>query len=143
MGQPVQVVIDDGTLRLDVPLDLAAVEGIRAEVASAADGWGFAELADLEVVVSELVTNAIVHAHSPSVVEVVLLEAGCIEVRVADAAAEPPVMRIPYQQHTRGLGLHIVDALCEAWGVRDVDGVGKTVWARLSSAAPDGADDLG
>lgn len=139
MGQPVRVVIDDGILRLDVPLDLTAVEGIRAEVASVAEGWGFTELADLEVVVSELVTNAIVHAHSRSMVEVLLVQEGCVEVRVADTDPDPPVMRIPYEQHTRGLGLHIVDALCEAWGVREVTGGGKTVWARLGPPSEDDA----
>ncbi len=131
MGQPVRVVTDDGSLRLDVPLDLGAVEGVRSEVAACAQAWGFVELADLEVVVSELVTNAIVHAHCGATVEVVRIEPGCIEIRVADSDPHPPVKRIPYEQHTRGLGLHIVDALCEAWGVLEADGRGKTVWARL------------
>ena len=91
MGQPVQVEIDPGPLRLDVPLDLAAVEGIRAEVAATAQGWGFVELADLEVVVSELVTNAIVHARTGPKIEVLLLAPGCVEVRVADTDPDPPV----------------------------------------------------
>lgn len=121
---------EDPALRIEVPVDLAAVDGVRTQVVELAAGWGFAELEDLEVVTSELVTNAIVHAHSASVVEVRLVAGDCIEVSVSDTDPEPPVKRIPYEQHTRGLGLHIVDALSEDWGVRQ-DGTGKTVWARL------------
>lgn len=120
----------DPALRVEVPVDLAAVDGVRTQVVGLAAGWGFAELEDLEVVTSELVTNAIVHAHSASVVEVRLVGGDCIEVSVADGDPEPPVKRIPYEQHTRGLGLHIVDALSEEWGVRDTD-AGKVVWARI------------
>lgn len=122
-------------LRLDVPLDIEAVEAVRERVTDRAEEWGFADLSDLEVVTSELVTNAIVHAHSPSVVELRLVAPDCVEVSVADGAPEPPVKRVPYDQHTRGLGLHIVDALSSAWGVRPADSsageAGKVVWARL------------
>ena len=119
-----------------MPVDLEAVDGVRTQVVDLAASWGFSELEDLEVVTSELVTNAIVHAHSTSVVEVRLIADECIEVAVSDADPEPPVKRIPYEQHTRGLGLHIVDALCEEWGVRPAPN-GKTVWARLSPLPTD------
>lgn len=122
-------------LRIEVPIDLAAVDGVRTQVVDLAAGWGFTELEDLEVVTSELVTNAIVHAHSSSVVEVRRVDGDCIEVSVSDTDPEPPVKRIPYEQHTRGLGLHIVDALCEDWGVRQVS-AGKTVWARVGPLQP-------
>lgn len=121
----------DPALRVEVPVDLAAVDGIRTQVVELAAGWGLSELEDLEVVTSELITNAIVHARSVSVVEVRLVGTDCVEVTVSDADPEPPVKRIPYEQHTRGLGLHIVDALSEEWGVRVVDGGGKGVWARV------------
>ena len=128
---------EDPALRLEVPVDLAAVDGVRTQVVGLAAGWGFVDLDDLEVVTSELVTNAIVHAHSSSVVEVWLVGTDCVEVSVSDTDPEPPVKRIPYEQHTRGLGLHIVDALSEEWGVRQVLS-GKTVWARLGPLATGG-----
>ena len=127
----------DPALRIEVPVDLSAVDGVRTQVVDLAAGWGFAELEDLEVVTSELVTNAIVHAASASVVEVRLVGGDCIEVSVSDTDPEPPVKRIPYEQHTRGLWLHIVDALCEEWGVRQAD-AGKTVWARVGPLATEG-----
>ena len=147
IGQPLRVADDTSpsissategpALRIEVPLDLAAVDGVRTQVVDLAAGWGFVELEDLEVVTSELVTNAIVHAGSPSVVEVRRLGVDCLEVAVTDTDPEPPVKRIPYEQHTRGLGLHIVDALCADWGVRPV-GEGKTVWARVGPFASEG-----
>jgi anti-sigma regulatory factor (Ser/Thr protein kinase) len=121
---------EDPLLRIEVPVDLAAVDGVRTQVVELAADWGFVELDDLEVVTSELVTNAIVHTRTPPVVEVRLVGGECVEVAVSDADPEPPVKRIPYEQHTRGLGLHIVDALCEDWGVRP-SATGKVVWARL------------
>ncbi|HWM73616.1 MAG TPA: ATP-binding protein [Nocardioides sp.] len=127
---------DDPALRIEVPVDLEAVDGVRTQVVDLAASWGFSELEDLEVVTSELVTNAIVHARSASVVEIRLVLGDCVEVAVSDADPEPPVKRIPYEQHTRGLGLHIVDALCEAWGVRQAP-AGKTVWARLGPLPTD------
>jgi anti-sigma regulatory factor (Ser/Thr protein kinase) len=123
-------VAEDPALRIEVPVDLSAVDGVRTQVVDLAAAWGFTDLEDLEVVTSELVTNAIVHANSSSVVEVRLVGGDCVEVAVSDTDPEPPVKRIPYEQHTRGLGLHIVDALCEAWGVRQ-DAAGKVVWARV------------
>lgn len=128
---------EDPALRVEVPVDLAAVDGVRTQVVDLAAGWGFVELEDLEVVTSELVTNAIVHAGSASVVEVRLVGSDCVEVAVTDTDPEPPVKRIPYEQHTRGLGLHIVDALCEDWGVRQL-GEGKTVWARVGPLVSEG-----
>ena len=125
----------DPALRIEVPVDLEAVDGVRTQVVELASGWGFTELEDLEVVTSELVTNAIVHAHSASVVEVRLV-GQCVEVAVADADPDPPVKRIPYEQHTRGLGLHIVDALSDSWGVRDGADGGKVVWAHLGPFEP-------
>jgi anti-sigma regulatory factor (Ser/Thr protein kinase) len=127
---------DGPALVIEVPVDLEAVDGVRTRVVELAAGWGFTDLEDLEVVTSELVTNAIVHAHSASKVEVRLTDS-CVEVAVSDADPEPPVKRIPYEQHTRGLGLHIVDALADSWGVRDAsDGRGKVVWARLGPFEP-------
>lgn len=128
---------DDPPLRIEVPVDLEAVDGVRTQVVELAAGWGFPELEDLEVVTSELVTNAIVHAHSAPVVEV-RLTGECVELAVADSDPEPPVKRIPYEQHTRGLGLHIVDALVESWGVRDGTDGGKVVWARFGPFSVEG-----
>lgn len=131
---PTSPLADDPALRVEVAADLEAIDGVRTQVVALAADWGFTDLEDLEVVTSELVTNAIVHAGSSPVVEVRLVGGDCVEVAVTDTDPEPPVKRIPYEQHTRGLGLHIVDALAEEWGVREA-AAGKVVWARVGPLA--------
>jgi anti-sigma regulatory factor (Ser/Thr protein kinase) len=129
---------DDDTLVMVVPEDRAAIDEARHLVRRTAEGWGFTELDDLEVVASELVTNAIVHAEASPVVRLRRLDDDHVVIEVADTHVGRPVLRVPYEQHTRGLGLHIVDALAEGWGVRGGDdGHPKVVWARLGPGTGD------
>lgn len=124
--------VDDDSLVIVVPEDRAAIDAARSEVRRTAESWGFTQLEDLEVVTSELITNAIVHAASSPVVRLRRLDGERVVIEVADTETARPVLRVPYEQHTRGLGLHIVDALSEGWGVRGGDeGRPKVVWARL------------
>jgi anti-sigma regulatory factor (Ser/Thr protein kinase) len=124
---------EDGTLVMVVPEDREAIDAARSHVRRTAEGWGFPELDDLEVVTSELITNAIVHAEAAPVVRLRRGDEGRVLIEVADTHVGRPVLRVPYEQHTRGLGLHIVDALSEGWGVRGgADGHPKVVWARLA-----------
>jgi anti-sigma regulatory factor (Ser/Thr protein kinase) len=80
-----------------------------------------------ELLVSELVTNAIQHAgteltvdiaHGPDVLRVAVID-GDPHLRPRRAADE------------RGRGLTLIAALTQAWGVRDVPG-GKQVWCLLT-----------
>jgi two-component sensor histidine kinase len=91
-----------------------------------------ADLPDrIGLVTSELVTNAVVHARSD--LEVRIRVSGPeIYLEVAD---EMPALVAPRRSidETGGRGLVLVDALCDAWGVADVDqGRGKRVWVRVS-----------
>lgn len=120
-------------IRLDVPCDLAALVGTRAEIAQAASGWGFAGLADLDLVASELVTNAIVHGQTPSVATLRLLMPGHVELAVADGGPGSPHLRRTSDGDPTGRGLRIVDAVSTSWGIEDRAADGTTVWARLGS----------
>ncbi|MBE4737683.1 SpoIIE family protein phosphatase [Streptomyces caniscabiei] len=101
---------------------------------------------DALVVVSELVTNAVVHAGT----DVELLcrlgrddpaSAGWLLVEVSDhhpsravrdeGAERPYLVERPYGAAEYGRGLRLVAALSEAWGITYRTGM-KTVWARLS-----------
>jgi anti-sigma regulatory factor (Ser/Thr protein kinase) len=84
------------------------------------------------LVVSELVTNAVVHARTP--LEVRVLVAGDrVRIEVHDQTAGQPRRRSPTTHATGGRGLRMVEALCHAWGVEtDADGAGKTVWAEVA-----------
>jgi len=118
-------------VRIDVAADLACLGEVRTIVGDTARLWGFRDVFDVEVVVTELVTNAIVHTGTRSVVTVQGVGTRCVEIAVADGDSRPPVRVTPYEHNTRGLGLAIVEHLARSWGVRDGDDWGKTVWAQV------------
>jgi anti-sigma regulatory factor (Ser/Thr protein kinase) len=85
---------------------------------------------DVCLVVSELATNAVLHARTPyEVALVVAPEAVRVEVR--DGSPRQPVSSRAEPEIATGRGLAIVDALSVAWGVQP-DSQGKVVWAELS-----------
>jgi|SRR5579884_1347883 len=87
-------------------------------------------LDDLQVVVSELVTNAVLHARSTVGVEVSAGE-GLIEVAVADFDDRPPEVRQPDEERDEGgRGLVLVSALSDEWGVSH-RARGKQIWVRV------------
>ncbi|MEC3997855.1 ATP-binding protein [Actinacidiphila sp. DG2A-62] len=88
---------------------------------------------DAELVVSELVTNAIAHAHPP-VGRLIATRferlADGVRIEVHDAGGSKPRPRRASTEEESGRGLELVDALTGgAWGVSDRDGPGKLVWA--------------
>lgn len=105
----------------------------RHAVTRVLDGWGYAGSGreDLLLVVSELVTNAVVHGAEPIVVTVVRAPSR-VRVEVTDAATDssPHSSRVAQDAET-GRGLSVVTRLAAAWGWRATPGRGKTVWAEL------------
>lgn len=99
-----------------------------------------AAAATAALVVSELVTNAVLHARTPFEVRM-MLTPGVIRIEVHDGTERKPVRRYFSDQATSGRGLRLVEELCAAWGVdADTDGEGKTVWAEVSTTRPPGAE---
>jgi anti-sigma regulatory factor (Ser/Thr protein kinase) len=88
---------------------------------------------DLELIVSELVTNA-VRAGSPRIRISIGLERTRVVVRVVDEAAGWPSRRAAGIDDPGGRGLPLVNALSATWGVRRA-GAGKVVWAELAVPA--------
>ena len=95
----------------------------------------------LQLLVSEVVTNAVIHARSPIDVEIDLTAGERLLVRVCDEGAGIPIVQCPgpWSEHGRGLGL--VDATSKRWGVAPA-ARGKCVWFELdpTGPAPDHAD---
>lgn len=114
--------------------DGASVRQARGLVSSALVRWGLDHLADdATLLVSELVTNSVVHAGTDVEVAVALLD-DCVEIAVTDRhpgkslpAAPHPVA--PDREHGRGLA--VLAALTPMWGVDHTDRT-KTVWFRVS-----------
>ena len=84
---------------------------------------------DARLIVSELVSNAIVHAGTEIELNVVL-ERDAIRIEVTDLGAGLPKSDDPVKE-TSGRGLPIVEALSCGWGVVE-HGAGKTVWCELT-----------
>jgi len=102
--------------------------------------WGIAALADVaELVVSELVTNALQHgvpsARPPLGQQFVrlrlLAQAPFVMCLVTDPGSEIPVLRDSGLAAESGRGLKVVEACCVRWGWHLLDGGGKIVWALL------------
>ncbi|MEE1843040.1 ATP-binding protein [Streptomyces sp. NPDC007076] len=102
--------------------------------ASSADGRAAAE--DVLLVVSELVTNACLHAEGPEEIRIACT-AKVLRVEVVDSGAGQPAPRTPHRAgRPGGHGMFIVQRLCLDWGVLRVPGrPGKTVWAELAAPA--------
>ncbi|MGW8490807.1 ATP-binding protein [Streptomyces sp. NPDC055886] len=100
--------------------------------ASTADRRAAAE--DVLLVVSELVTNACLHAEGPEELRIGR-SPKALRVEVVDRGAGQPAPRTPHRAgRPGGHGMFIVQRLCLDWGVlRTADAPGKTVWAELAA----------
>ena len=90
-------------------------------------------LDDALLLISELVTNSILHGGPP-----ILLAIECdgegLHVRVRDGSTEPPVVAHRGEQAESGRGITLVDLLSDTWGVEPVEdeyGAGKETWFEL------------
>jgi anti-anti-sigma regulatory factor len=107
-----------------------APRAARELVAGACADWGLPETAiAAEVIVSELVTNAVRHARTSVELRVTLRDD---QLRISVRDGEPGLARrqAPAEADAHGRGLLIVDAVATAWGNVQI-GDGKVVWASL------------
>ncbi|MET7685641.1 ATP-binding protein [Streptomyces sp. NPDC005423] len=92
--------------------------------------WGRSCLSDVvALLLSELVTNALRHAHGDDIgVRLYFRGAQCV-IEVRDGSFNRPVLRHAGLADESGRGLFLVDAMAESWGVSDD---GTTTWCVLS-----------
>ncbi len=110
-----------------------SVAEARRVVVRQLSSWGLAELADdTRLVVSELLTNAALHARPPIRMRLGRLQAG-VRVEVSDGSSELPLSIRAGPDVMTGRGWSLVRALCRDWGVDSRDH-GKVVWATLTLA---------
>lgn len=103
----------------------------RAFVRSTLREWGYAGLIDEVVLaVSEIVTNAVVHADSPSSLVILDCE-GVLHLRLRDDDTRAPVVRHSDVGSTNGRGMVLVDNLAQRWGVERASR-GKVVWLDIT-----------
>ncbi|MEU6531124.1 ATP-binding protein [Streptomyces sp. NPDC046928] len=122
--------------------ELAAHPGSAAQArrltTARLSGWAVCEdtCETAALVVSELVTNAIVHTASEHIVCELHDGADLVRIAVRDegCAAGEPHSSPARQEEEHGRGLLLIDALCHAWGAHE-HGSGLIVWAELPRAA--------
>ena len=127
-------------ISLALPGTPESVPVARWHVRAALGLHGLGEYADdAEIIVSELVTNAVQHAcdNGTMTIGVTLTAAGspaAVTVAVSDASPHGPIRCETAAGSEQGRGLQIVHALSAHWGWRPEDG-GKAVFAVLAREA--------
>lgn len=118
---------------MGLPEEPGTVRSARAAVRGQLGDWGLGSLGDVtELLVSELVTNALRHASGPIGVRL-LRSAGkpTLRVEVSDPLPDPPLERAAGPEEESGRGLQLVAGAARRWGTRPAD-AGKAVWFELS-----------
>ncbi len=111
----------------ELPSQPASPGAARRLAQAALERWNcVGALETITLLVSEVVTNAVLHAGSDLSVAVRLLPA-TVRIEVTDDSSDPPVRRRPDPGSPGGRGLVMVEVLSRSWGVEH-HGDGKTVW---------------
>jgi hypothetical protein len=117
----------------DVPPDPAAVAGTRLAACKKLGEWGLAEVGfSMELVLSELVTNAIRYGSEP--IHVRLIRDRTLICEVSDGTSASPHLHYAATTEEGGRGLFLVAQTAERWGTRYTS-EGKVIWAELALPA--------
>ncbi len=120
--------------RIVLPTDPTAAKQARDFLSEVCCGRHEASVLDeAQLLVSELVGNAVRHGTPPIEMEVRCAGGNTLQVRVRDAAAGTPTPRVAAEMDEGGRGLALVDLISDAWGI-EREARGKAVWFRLSLA---------
>ncbi|OAH12875.1 phosphoserine phosphatase RsbU [Streptomyces jeddahensis] len=118
----------------DLPAEPAVVAQARQAAALQLATWRLEELTfTTELVVSELVTNAIRHASGPLRLRLIMERSLICE--VSDTGSSAPHLRHPRTTDEGGRGLFLVSQLTRRWGTRYTAN-GKIIWAEQPLAEP-------
>ena len=85
----------------------------------------------IALLVTELVTNAILHARTPLTL-VIETESDRVRLRVEDSSPQQPQLRNYAPDAVTGRGLALVERLASAWGVEPTAS-GKVVWCEITT----------
>nr|WSY50885.1 SpoIIE family protein phosphatase [Streptomyces sp. NBC_00886] len=111
-----------------LPANPAIVALARSQVSRQLANWGLADMSFVtELLVSELVTNAIRYGSAP--IGLRLIRDRTLICEVSDANSAAPHLRRARAFDEGGRGLHMVAQLAQGWGTRQT-ALGKTIWAK-------------
>ncbi|GFE17882.1 hypothetical protein Sgleb_59290 [Streptomyces glebosus] len=120
----------------EIPADPSAVGQARRSAAGRLAEWGLEDLAfSTELIVSELVTNAIRHASGP--ISLRMIRARTLICEVSDSSSTSPHLRHARTTDEGGRGLFLIARYAERWGTR-YTAQGKIIWAEQPLRSVDG-----
>jgi serine phosphatase RsbU (regulator of sigma subunit)/anti-sigma regulatory factor (Ser/Thr protein kinase) len=120
----------ENIVRWTLPAELTSARKARSLIKRPLRRWGLAELQPIaELLVSELVTNAVRYAQGKIGLRLIL-EGGLV-CEVLDDSAALPRLRHPDEDDERGRGLQVVSQVAQRWGARRSQS-GKVVWCELA-----------
>lgn len=120
----------DNVVSWTLPPELTSASRARSLIRRPLRRWDLAEMVPTaELLVSELVTNAVRYAQGKITLRLVL-EGGLV-IEVLDESAALPRLRHPDDSDERGRGLQVVSQVAARWGARRAVS-GKVVWCELA-----------
>lgn len=120
---------DDRVATWEIPSDPSAVAAARKAVSKRLSEWGASDqIFPMELIVSELVTNAIRYAAPPITLR--LIRDQVLICEVSDASSTAPHLRRARDWEEGGRGLMLVAQMAHRWGTRH-GLTGKTIWAEM------------
>lgn len=129
-----EMIVQVGDLELLIRgADRRAPAAARQFVGEWFQGRGIEDAYTAQLIVSELVTNALLHGQPPIVVRVVRDESdGRPVIEVEDCGDGVPCVQPESETAISGRGLLLVDALAEEWGTNPLAEGGKVTWAKCA-----------
>ncbi|MCV2395335.1 SpoIIE family protein phosphatase [Actinotalea sp. M2MS4P-6] len=121
--------------RWSLPSEPGSIARARHAVLRACETWGIPGQQSAELVVSELVANAVLHGWGHVVLRLFDV-GGALRIEVEDANPSPPVSVDGHEGRVGGYGMRIVERLAD-WGWEVTD-TGKMVWAVVHPTPPVG-----
>jgi putative methionine-R-sulfoxide reductase with GAF domain/anti-sigma regulatory factor (Ser/Thr protein kinase) len=116
------------------PCDTSSVGAARKFIGACVEQLGLGSLPLVQLLVSELATNAVVHARSSFDVTVEKLADGCARVEVRDFGGGTPRVLDREPIAVSGRGLQIVRSLARSWGIEGrPGGIGKSTWFTVAA----------
>jgi anti-sigma regulatory factor (Ser/Thr protein kinase) len=120
-----------GRTRFTLRPSLDHVAVARARLRALLDSWADEDRRETAVLLlSELVTNAVRHAHGAVRVSITLAGER-LRAAVRDESPDPPEPR--EADESGGRGMQLLQGMAQRWGVRQHRDDGKTVWFELDS----------
>jgi anti-sigma regulatory factor (Ser/Thr protein kinase) len=120
-----------GVLELALPADPSSAGAARHSLAGYCEELEVPDdlTDDALMAISELVTNAVLHADTPTIAWAEY-RAGSITLAVVDGSADLPALLAPSQSREDGRGMAIIDELGATWGLIKTS-LGKIVWVNI------------